>query len=144
MALTVPQKVRNLYQHFDRKSLRLIPDVYRDDVQFRDPWQALNGLPNLTDYFTDMMANLVECRFEFHHSVEQLDSGEAILFWTMHYRHRKLAGGRPLELTGNSHLLFNEQVYYQRNYFDAGALLYEHIPLVGFAIRQIKKKAGAK
>lgn len=142
--LTVPQKVRNLYQRLDRKILKLIPDVYSDDVQFRDPWQALNGLPNLNDYFADLMINLAECRFEFHHSVELPDRGEAVLFWTMHYRHNKLAGGKPLELTGNSHLLFNEKVYYQRNYFDAGSLLYEHIPFVGFAIRQIKKKAGAK
>lgn len=144
MVHTVPQKVRNLYLHFDRKMLKSLADIYSDDIQFHDPLHAVNGLNNLTDYFADTMTNLVECRFEFHHSMEMPDRGEAILFWTMHYRHKKLAGGKRLELTGNSHLLFNDKVYYHRDYYDAGSMLYEHIPLMGFAIRKIKKKVGAK
>ena len=144
MALTVPQKVRNLYQRFDKKILKTMPDVYSDDIQFRDPLHALNGLSNLTEYLSGMMDDLLECRFEFHHSMELPERGEALLFWTMHDRHKKLAGGKQLELTGNTHLLFKDKVYYHRDYFDAGSLLYEHLPVMGFAIRQIKKKVGAK
>lgn len=144
MTLTVPQKVRTMYMRFDRKVLRSMPDIYSDDIQFRDPLHAVNGLQKLTDYFNGMMDDLQECRFEFHHSLEIIERGEAILFWTMHYRHKKLSGGKLLELTGNTHLLFNDKVYYHRDYFDAGSMLYEHIPVMGFAIRQIKKKVGAK
>lgn len=144
MTLTVPQKVRNLYLRFDKKILSSLVDIYSDDIQFRDPLHAVNGINNLTDYFVSVIDGLIECRFEFHHSMEMAARGEAILFWTMHYRHKKLAGGKLLELTGNSHLLFNDKVYYHRDYFDAGAMLYEHIPVMGFAIRQIKKKVGAK
>lgn len=140
MTLTVPQKVRNLYLHFDKKMLNSLADIYSDDIQFRDPLHAFNGLRNLTDYYSSMMRDLIECRFEFHHSMEMTARGEAILFWTMHYRHKKLAGGKPLELTGNTHLLFNDKVYYHRDYFDAGSMLYEHLPLMGFAIKRIKKK----
>ena len=144
MTLTVPQKVRNLYLRFDKKILKSLVDIYSDDIQFRDPLHAVNGLSNLTDYYAGMIENLIECRFEFHHSMEMTTRGEAILFWTMHYRHAKLSGGELLELTGNTHLLFNDKVYYHRDYFDAGSMLYEHIPVMGFAIRQIKKKVGAK
>ncbi|MEN0037725.1 MAG: nuclear transport factor 2 family protein [Cellvibrio sp.] len=144
MTLTVPQKIRNLYLRFDKKILRSLADVYSDDVQFRDPLHALNGLQNLTDYYAGMMGELIECRFEFHHSMEMTERGETILFWTMHYRHKKLAKGKLLELTGNTHLLFNDKVYYHRDYYDAGSMLYEHIPLMGYAIRKIKKKVGAK
>lgn len=144
MAPTVPQKVRNMYLRFDKKILNTLGDIYSDDIQFRDPLHAVNGLKNLTAYYAGMMGNLLECRFEFHHSMEMTARGEAVLFWTMHYRHSKLAGGKLLELTGNTHLLFNEKVYYHRDYFDAGSMLYEHIPVMGFAIRQIKKKVGAK
>ncbi|WP_331347079.1 nuclear transport factor 2 family protein [Cellvibrio sp. UBA7661] len=144
MALTVPQKVRNLYQRFDKKILKTMPDVYSNDIQFRDPLHALNGLSNLTEYLSGMMDDLLECRFEFHHSMELPERGEALLFWTMHYRHKKLAGGKQLELTGNTHILFKDKVYYHRDYFDAGSMLYEHLPVMGFAIRQIKKKVGAK
>lgn len=144
MTLTVPQKIRNLYLRFDKKILRSLADVYSDDVQFRDPLHALNSLQNLTEYYSGIMGELIECRFEFHHSMEMSERGEAILFWTMHYRHKKLAKGKSLELTGNTHLLFNDKVYYHRDYYDAGSMLYEHIPVMGYAIRRIKKKVGAK
>lgn len=144
MTLTVPQKIRAMYARFDKKILQTMPDIYTEDIQFRDPLHAVNGLHKLTDYFAGMMDELQECRFEFHHSLEMIERGEAIIFWTMHYRHKKIAGGKPLELTGNTHLLFNDKVYYHRDYFDAGSMLYEHLPLLGAAIRYVKKRIGAK
>jgi hypothetical protein len=144
MTPTIPQKVRNLYLRFDKKMLHLLADIYSDDIQYRDPLHAFNGLQNLTDYYARMMRELIECRFEFHHSMEMSERGEAILFWTMHYRHKKLAKGKLLELTGNTHLLFNEKVYYHRDYFDAGSMLYEHIPLMGYVIERVKKRVGAE
>lgn len=141
---SIPQKVRNLYLRFDKKMLANLKNVYSEDIQFRDPLHALNGLQNLSDYYSGMMEDLIECRFEFHHSMEMQDRGEAILFWTIHYRHKRLASGKALELTGNTHLLFNEKVYYHRDYYDAGSLLYEHLPLLGFTIRRLKKRIGAK
>jgi hypothetical protein len=144
MTPTVPQKVRAMYMRFDKKILKTLPEIYSEDIQFRDPLHAVNGINNLAQYFGGMMDDLLECRFEFHHSLEMIERGEAILFWTMHYRHKKIAGGKPLELTGNSHLLFSEKVYYHRDYFDAGSMLYEHLPLLGAAIRYVKKRIGAK
>ncbi|MFC3115616.1 nuclear transport factor 2 family protein [Cellvibrio fontiphilus] len=144
MEPTVPQKVRAMYMRFDKKILKNLSDIYSDDIQFRDPLHALNGIAKLSDYYASSIENLLDCRFEFHHSMEMPGRGEAILFWTMHYRHSKIAGGKPLELTGNSHLLFNEKVYYHRDYYDAGAMLYEHLPLLGSAIAFIKKRIGAK
>jgi hypothetical protein len=144
MTPTVPQKVRTMYMRFDKKILKTMLDIYSEDVQFRDPLHAVNGLNKLTEYFDGMMDDLLECRFEFHHSLEVIERGEAVLFWTMHYRHKKIAGGKPLQLTGNSHLLFNDKVYYHRDYFDAGSMLYEHLPLLGIAIRYVKKRIGAK
>lgn len=141
---SVPQKVRNLYLRFDKKILGTLVDVYSEDIQFRDPLNAVNGLPELTQYFGEVMGNFVECRFEFHHSMEMPERGEAMLFWTMHYRHKKLARGKALELTGNSHLLYKDKVYYHRDYYDAGSMVYEHLPLMGFTIRRIKKRIGAK
>ncbi len=144
MVPTVPQKVRTMYMRFDKKILKGIADIYSDDIQFRDPLRAVNGINNLADYFNERTDDLLDCRFEFHHSLESVDRGEAILFWTMHYRHKKISGAKPLELSGNTHLLFNEKVYYHRDYFDAGSMLYEHLPLLGMAIRYVKKRIGAK
>lgn len=140
---SVPQKIRSLYMRFDMKSIKLLADVYSDDIQFKDPLHAINGLPALKDYYKGMMTDLLDCRFEFHHSIESTERGEAVLFWTMHYRHKKLAGGKQLRLNGNSHLLYKDKVYYHRDYFDAGAMIYEHISFLGFFIRKIKQRIGA-
>lgn len=133
-------QLRQLYIQFNPALLDQLHQIYTQDVQFNDPLHAIYGLDKLRDYFANMMQGLDECRFEFHHSLEQPAQGEAVLFWTMHYRHRKLAGGRWLSLTGNSHIRFKDKVYYHRDYFDAGAMLYEHLPLLGGVIRHIKRR----
>jgi len=134
-------KLRSLYLHFDHQTLSGLQDLYAEDIQFRDPFHAINGLPGLSVYFESMMQDLIECRFEFHHSVEL--ASEAVLFWSMHYRHKKIAGEKLLKLSGSSHLKFNDKIYFHRDYFDAGSMLYEHLPVIGGIIRWIKRRISA-
>jgi hypothetical protein len=142
--LSVPQKLRNVYLNLDQKYLARLDKIYDGDVQFRNPLCALNGVESVTNYFSDLVDDLDEWRCEFHHCVEDFRRGEAVLFWTFYYRHKKLAGGDQLELTGNTHIRFFDKIYYHRDYFDAGSMLYEHIPFVGSAIRMVKKRIGAQ
>lgn len=130
--------LRGIYVQFNKKTLSKLSEVYAEDVQFRDPFNAINGLPGVKSYYESTMKDLIDCRFEFHHSVEL--PSEAVLFWTMHYRHKKIAGGKLLEIPGSSHLKFNEKVYFHQDYFDAGAMLYEHLPLVGGILGYIKRR----
>lgn len=142
--LSLPQQVRLLYSRFDENLIVSLADIYSADIQFKDPLHTINGLPALINYYEGMMGDLIECRFEFHHSIESVEPGEAILFWTMHYRHKKLINGKQLQLSGNSHLLYKDKIYYHRDYFDAGAMLYEHLPFLGFLIKKIKQRIGAE
>lgn len=132
------RNLRSAYISFDDKLINRLPDIYTSDIQFRDPFHAINGLDNLHVYFQGMLQNLNECRFEFHHAVET--ESEAVLFWTMHYSHKSIAGGRHLSLRGNSHLKFTDKVYYHCDYFDGGEMLYEHLPLVGNIVRYVKRR----
>lgn len=147
------QQVMSLYQRFDHSLLAALEHIYHPNVVFQDPLHRVQGLDQLRGYFQQMVEGLDECRFDFGEVIEQPlvsdfptsseDSGpayQAVLFWTMHYRHRKLNNGRPLTLAGNSHLRYQERVLYHRDYFDVGAMLYEHLPLLGFAIGKVKKR----
>jgi hypothetical protein len=138
------ENLYSLYMEFKPSLLDDLDNIYSQDVQFKDPLHEIRGVDNLRHYFAGMMQGLDECRFEFDHKIESPAQGECVLFWTMYYRHRKLAGGNPLVLTGNSHLRYAEKIYYHRDYFDAGAMLYEQIPLLGFAIGRIKKRMDVK
>lgn len=138
------EKVCQLYSQFNPELLVDLDSIYDSRVLFKDPLHEIHGLDKLRNYYAEMMQGLDECHFEFDRVLDVPDEGECVLFWSMRYRHSKLAGGKLLVLTGNSHLRYSEKVYYHRDYFDAGAMLYEQVPLLGSVIGYIKKRLVAK
>ncbi|MEO4047524.1 nuclear transport factor 2 family protein [Pseudomonas sp. CAU 1711] len=123
----------------DAGNLRRLGELYSDDVLFRDPLHEIRGLPALQRYFAELYANLDQLDFAFH-GHDQIGEGQGYLRWTMTYRHPHLRGGAPLGVDGCSHLLWRDRVYQHRDYFDAGALLYEHLPLMGGVIAWLKRR----
>lgn len=123
----------------DATRLQHLGELYSDDVLFRDPLHEVRGLPALQDYFTELYANVGRLEFDFH-GFDQVCDGEGYLRWTMHFRHPRLRGGARISVDGCSHLLWWDKVYQHRDYFDAGALLYEHLPLMGGVITWLKRR----
>ncbi|BBI47777.1 hypothetical protein HORIV_01980 [Vreelandella olivaria] len=66
----------------------------------------------------------------------------SVRYLDMTFIHPRLAGGKPVEVEGCSALTFADdgRVQRHRDYFDAGAMLYEQLPLMGSAIRWLKKR----
>lgn len=121
----------------DASHLHNLQELYSHDVRFSDPLHEIQGLTALQDYFTQLYANVSHLGFRFH-GYDQVQDHAGYLRWTMHYRHPRLRRGQLIEVEGCSHLLWHEKVYQHRDYFDAGALLYEHLPLMGTAIGWLK------
>ena len=115
-------------------------ELYSEDIRFRDPLHTVQGLPALRDYFAALYANVRELRFDFH-GFEPSADGTGYLRWTLRYRHPRLRGGAPIEVEGCSYLRWSQgRVYLHRDYFDAGALLYEHLPVLGTLIGWLKRR----
>lgn len=129
----------------DASNLNRLGLLYSQDVRFRDPLHEISGLDNLQDYFTALYTNVIEVHFDFH-GADQLREGAGYLRWTMRYRHPRLRGGLAIDVQGCSYLEWHqglerqERVYHHQDYFDAGALLYEHIPLMGGVIGWLKRR----
>ena len=123
----------------DASNLARLSELYSDDVLFRDPLHEVRGLSALQRYFAEMYANVGRLDFDFH-GFDQVCDGEGYLRWTMHFRHPRLRGGAPISVDGCSHLLWWDKVYQHRDYFDAGAMLYEHLPLMGGVIAWLKRR----
>jgi len=138
MANSLLEQFEYTYQAFSRERLPQLAALYSEAVIFEDPLHRLEGRDALLAYFEQMAANLLECRFQIHQRL--VNGGEAALWWTMDYRHRRLAGGRQLTLEGSSHLRWHDRISYHRDYFDVGAMVYEHLPLLGGAIRALKRR----
>lgn len=111
-----------------------LDQVYAPEIVFVDPLHRVEGLPALQRYFTRLNAGLQEGRFTFAAPIR--DGQSAVLPWTMQLTLRRAR--RPVVVDGCSHLRFTTHVTYQRDYFDAGALVYENVPLLGFVVRRIK------
>lgn len=132
---------RNLFNELDKGNLNRLPQLYTEDIRFQDPLSKVNGLDELTHYFAGAYENVISCHFDFGETVVQ--GTFAAIPWVMHLRHKRIRRGREVQVQGISHLEVRDgRVCYHRDYFDAGEMLYENLPVIGGAIRWIKDHAG--
>jgi len=88
-----------------------------------------------------MFKNLENCSFKFHQTLS--NGSDIFLAWTMFLNHPRLRSGETIRVEGASFLKTrNGKIYYHRDYFDMGAMLYEHVPLLGRIIQRIKQGLG--
>ncbi|EIK69075.1 hypothetical protein PseBG33_0774 [Pseudomonas synxantha BG33R] len=125
----------------DKHNLHLLGRLYSDDIVFADPLHEVHGLPELQRYFAQLYSNVNQLDFEFQ-GFDQTAEGEGYLRWTMIFCHPRLAAGKMIRVQGCSHLMWRDKVYQHRDYFDAGALLYEHVPILGGVISWLKRRMG--
>lgn len=134
----VVARLQGLYQQLRADNIALLDDVYAADVIFQDPLHRVEGLADLKAYLGRLYAAVQSIRFDFETVVAT--PNQAMLTWTMHMQHPRLQGGTELALPGATHVRFAERVNYHRDYFDAGALLYEQLPVLGSVIRAIRRR----
>jgi len=115
--------------------------LYTNDVYFEDPAHGIQGIAPLMDYFDNLFGNITSCEFKFH---SQLTDGKDIfLTWTMSFQHKHLQKGKTVRVEGASYLKSRKgKIYFHRDYFDLGAMVYENVPLLGRLIQSIKKRLG--
>jgi len=110
--------------------------LYTEDVHFRDPISEVTGLAALHGYFTRFAAASAGARFEITDEVVQ--PGEAVVFWTMVMKEKNGADGRRFQ--GVSHMKVRDRIYEERDYFDLGEAVYDHVPVVGWLTRFVRSR----
>ncbi|MFT7222785.1 MAG: hypothetical protein ACI82Z_000313 [Cellvibrionaceae bacterium] len=126
------------YESFDRESLNNLQNIYSDEILFIDPIHEIRGIERLERYFENMCGDLTYCRFKFVD--EMIQPGRACFKWEMYYRHPKIKKNAPLHLSGTSFIKYSQKIDTHEDFYDMGAMLYEHIPVLGGAIRLLKSK----
>jgi hypothetical protein len=58
----------------------------------------------------------------------------------MSVRHKTFDKHNTVEVNGSSLIRFGEKIHFHRDYFDAGALIYERVPVLGKVIQSIKAR----
>ena len=135
--------VQDLYKNLTTVDASDVARVYSDEILFRDPLHQVEGIEPFCDYLNGLSQNLIYCRFEFFDTTATASS--SWLRWNMHYAHPRIRRGAALTLEGTSLLQHDtEKVFFQQDYYDMGAMLYEHLPMMGPAIRMLKKRLVSK
>lgn len=133
-----PAHFAEVFASLDRNNLHKLDEIYHPVMHFTDPLHDVRGLHAMRQYCEQLYANVSAVSFEFH-ACQTLAEGEAFLRWTMTYQHPRLKGGQPIAVEGCSYICFHDRrVSRHIDYYDAGALLYEHIPVLGRIIHWLK------
>lgn len=136
------QQLKQFYERFSAGTIARLDEIYTPDVEFRDPVHTLNGSLALRNYLRGMAVNLRQ--YSIRYLDELLSDNAAYLTWELDYAHPRLRGGRVITVRGISHLRFTTRVFYHEDCYDLGALVYEHVPGIGFATRGLKRRLMGK
>jgi hypothetical protein len=134
-------RFQSVYQQLNTHNAQteLLNSIYTQDIEFIDPLHRLQGLAALKSYCQNLYANLKSAHFKFHNVNYNENNG--FIQWTLTFEHKRLNQGKPIIVEGTSHLEFQgNKIVRHQDYFDAGALLYEHIPVLGYGIQKIKHR----
>lgn len=119
-----------------------IGDVYAPDAWFKDPFNEVQGSDAIGRIFAHMFAALESPRFVVRDRVS--DGAQAFVTWDFEFRFRRGAPRGAQRIRGASHLRFDAQgrIAMHRDYWDAAEELYAKLPLLGAAVRWLRRRAA--
>jgi len=134
------QQVLVKFERYFADLTQTVPDMlgefYSDEIVFTDPIHHIKGIEALKTYFEKLNSNLLAGEINFYDKLVQEKT--AYLSWDMLLSLKKPR--KNIHVSGVTRLSFEEKIVFQRDYYDLGALIYEHIPFMGLVIRMLKKR----
>jgi len=141
------------YATLDTQPPSALAGIYRADATLIDPFGEHSGVFAIQRYFTHLLANVQHCRFTVDAPLQQGDRFVvtwmmhwshpriAVVTWMMHWSHPRIARGAMRQLPGCSVVdIRDDRIVRQRDYYDAGEMIYEHLPILGWAVRGVKRR----
>ncbi|MDX1755017.1 MAG: nuclear transport factor 2 family protein [Marinobacter sp.] len=138
--ISLMDSFKELFNRMEAGRIGDLNRVYHPQVEFQDPFTAIHGRHSLAEYFQGAYRNVLSCRFQFGDLT--FSGGTCYLPWTMTVCHRRLRRGHPIVVEGVSQIRVQDGlIVWHRDYFDASRLVYEHVPVLGAAVRWIRRHA---
>jgi outer membrane murein-binding lipoprotein Lpp len=115
--------------------------IYAQDLYFRDPFKEVHGEAPFEAYLLRGPGSVAQFSIDWKDVAES--KGDYYFRWVMTLKLKRDSKSQPPTLTcGISEVRFGAEgkVIFQQDYYDAGAFLYEKLPILGGEIRYIKKR----
>lgn len=115
---------------------------YAPDARFKDPFHDVCGIPAIQQVYSRMYVALQDPRFIIQDALAQDD--HCMLTWDFTFRLRR-APTQAQTLHGVTHLTLDAdgRITCHRDYWDAAEALYEKLPVLGSAMRWVKRRFQA-
>lgn len=125
------------WQGLSRDTLGTVDRFMAPDVRFRDPFNDVRGLDRVKALFAHLYAMLAEVGIEVEDVA--LSGRTAYLKWRFVYR---LKSGQRFDIEGMSEVRFGPdgKATAHLDHWDAASQFWERIPVIGFLLRQGKKR----
>lgn len=120
---------------------KLVDLTYANDVWFNDTLKTIEGRDALRKYLRHSAEAVESCRVEILDTLSNATS-DYFVRWTMFIRFKRFKPKEETQTIGMSHLRFNRDglAVLHQDYWDATAGIFEHVPVLGAAIRAIKRR----
>jgi hypothetical protein len=132
----------NFYETLTADRVRDFSFYYAQDAYFKDPFNEVNRLEDIREIFARMFRQVADPRFVI--SERAGDAGGLFLVWDMRFRMKSWKPRQLQVIRGASHLRLGDdgKVTYHRDYWDTGEELYAKLPLIGGAVRILRRALG--
>lgn len=136
-------KLVTFYEKLRPQDVAGFDNYYRLDVRFRDPFNHVSSIEGVKRIFAHMFTQVHDPAFRISKVI--VGEGDAILFWTFHFRFKGLGCKDQQALEGVTHLSFDDAglVTLHRDYWDAAEELYGRLPVIGTLMRGLQRMIRA-
>lgn len=140
--MTVLERFATLYQEMAGITEQDIRDLYADDVVFIDPVTRHYGIQGVIHYFMNLLGNVESCTFTLHDTLTVAPNPNEFS-WTVNWTMTLTLKGKSTTTTLDGVTLLKsdgEKITYHRDFYDIGQMVYEHIPVLSWVIKKIKRR----
>jgi len=140
---TAVDHIVQAFEALTPESVAALDTVYAPNARFKDPFNDVQGLPEIQRIFRHMFVSLDQPRFVITGRIVQ--GQQCFLTWEFHFCLKRFKPSQPQRILGGSHLVLDSAglITLHRDYWDAAEELYEKLPLVGGLMRWLKARANA-
>lgn len=134
------EKIEKFFNELRSDTMHTVDEFYAENIHFEDPLGEIRGRSAMRAYYEKLYRNVIDIRFDFKNILA--DGSSYFAPWTMEFRSKALKKGSPISVEGGSLIRFNSQnqAEFHRDYFDMGAFIYEHIPVLRASVAFVKNR----
>ena len=143
MTKTAVNNIVTFFETITPHSVARVAELYAPDATFKDPFNAVRGLPAIERIYSHMFEALNAPRFIV--TSQLVDGPACFLIWEFKFYFKNFDKTTEQTVHGGTHLLLDAQgkITAHRDYWDPAEEVYEKLPVVGGVMRWLKKQANS-